>query len=67
MIITLFDIFPLVNRPCMATTGTLSAITEAVVTHADWFFTGGEIGQIHLHFVLIYALLICSFIIYRHM
>lgn len=28
------------NAPNMLTTGTVSAITEAVVTHADWFFPG---------------------------
>ncbi|CAG5117883.1 unnamed protein product, partial [Candidula unifasciata] len=28
------------NTPNMMTTGTVSAIVEAVVTHADWFFPG---------------------------
>ncbi|KAK0051747.1 rho GTPase-activating protein 44 [Biomphalaria pfeifferi] len=28
------------NAPNMLTTGTLSAIIEAIVTHADWFFPG---------------------------
>lgn len=29
-------------RPNMMTTGTVSAIIEAIVTHADWFFPGGK-------------------------
>ncbi|GFO00598.1 rho GTPase-activating protein 17 [Plakobranchus ocellatus] len=37
------------NAPNMLTTGTVSAITEAIVTHADWFFPGAfdfhETGQ----------------------
>lgn len=31
-----------VHRPNMLTTGTVSAIIEGIVTHADWFFAGGQ-------------------------